>query len=279
MPLTMRQENNAYYHGTKFMLEFGEKMMKPLLATQLKKSVRERAVIEIYARMLLMLGDLVKLDHPDHFQSMALVARSLFELWIDLELIAKDGTGKSAESFFGLGEMERFRRASEIVKFDDLNPGKLGGLDTTQLRKYVANPARQKRCANQQSNHWAGKLAKRAKLAGQEASYVRDYAMLSWFAHASAAATVGIGKDGVEGMVGVSHGVAQNAFVGATLACARLFKLSELPQFELWSKALRTKTASLISAEQVRQLQELQRRFATAPISWSSPPAPSKRAN
>jgi hypothetical protein len=94
----------------------------------------------------------------------------------------------------------------------------------------------------------------RARSAGQEALYVEVYALLSWYVHAGAAGTAGMGKDALESVFGICHGLIRRMFLDAIEVCATATKISELAEYPGWMTRLERKTAELIVSEQRKLL-------------------------
>ena len=104
----------------------------------------------------------------------------------------------------------------------------------------------------------------RARRAGQEARYVEVYALLSWYVHAGAAGTAGMGKDALESVFGLCHGLMRRMLLDTVDVCAKATKISELAEYPRWMTSLETKTAELIVSEQ-RKLLDAKRAQPTAP--------------
>ena len=104
----------------------------------------------------------------------------------------------------------------------------------------------------------------RARRMGQEALYVEVYALLSWFVHAGAAGTAGMGKEALESVFAVCHGVIRRIFLDAIEVCAKATKISELVEYPGWMRSLETKTAELIVSEQ-RKLLDARRTQPASP--------------
>ena len=220
--------------------------------------------------MHLFLGSAITVNRLDHFQSVAALTRSLFELFLDMKILAADKTGAAAKRYNEFPEIERFRRAEQLIAFDTKHPAGIKQ-DLTVQRAFVSDPARQARVMNgigpkkKYSDHWSGMNARdRARSVGQEALYVEVYALLSWYVHAGAAGTAGMGKDALESVFGVCHGLIRRIFLEAIEVCARATKISELAEYPGWMTSLETKTAELIVSEQ-RKLLDAKRAQPASP--------------
>jgi len=250
---------DAYFDGTKHMHDFGREVMVPQLKALLGPTTHEIALRDIYFKMHLLLDSAIALNRLEHFQSVAALTRSLFELHLDMKIIVADKTGDTVRLYHEFPEIERYRRAEQLIKFDSAHPGEIKQ-DLSAQRAFVSDPARQARIAaaigtKRPPDHWSGMNARdRARSVGQEALYVEVYALLSWYVHAGAAGTAGIGRDALESLFGVCHGLIRRIFLDAIEVCSKATKISELTEYPGWMRSLETKTAELIVSEQRKLL-------------------------
>lgn len=261
---------DAWYDGTKHMCHFSREVMLPMLKQLLKPSTQERAVRDTFYRLCLFLRSIVELNKLDHFQSVASAARSIFELWIDLELLAQDTSGEAVRQYDAFAELERYRRAEQIVRFADAHPNAIA-MDISRQRSFCTDPERQRRLASEWGTNRAGKqnfpdhwsretLRDRSRRVGQEAMYIEAQPLLSWYVHSGGAGISGMSRDALEAVFALSHILTQRFFVAATSTCARITTIAELPDFPSWKQQLRLKTGELILAEEMRRLQDQQER-------------------
>lgn len=206
--------------------------------------------------MYLFLGSAITMNRLDHFQSVAALTRSLFESLLDMKILAADKIGDAVKRYNEFPEIERYRRAEQLIAFDARHPSRIKQ-DLSVQRAFVGDPARQARITSaigskrKYPDHWSGMNARdRARHAGEEALYVEVYALLSWYVHAGAAGTAGMSKDALEFVFGICHGLIRQIFLEAISICAKATKISELQEFPRWMTSLETKTAELIVSEQ-----------------------------
>jgi len=251
---------DAYFDGTKHMQDFSHEVMIPQLKALLGPTAQEVALRDIYFKMYLFLRSAITMNRLDHFQSVAGLTRSLFELLLDMKILATDKTGDAVKRYNEFPEIERHRRAEQLIAFDAKHPNQIKQ-DLSVQRAFVADPARQARVTSaigpkrKYPDHWSGMNARdRARHAGEETLYVEVYALLSWYVHAGAAGTAGMGKDALESVFGICHGLIRRIFLEAISICAKATKISEMPEFPGWMTSLETKTAELIVSEQRKLL-------------------------
>jgi hypothetical protein len=268
--LSLKTIIDAYFDGTKHMYDFGREVMIPQLKALLGPTAQEIALRDIYFKMHLLLGSAITMNRLDHFQSVAALTRSLFELLLDMKIVAADKTGDRVQRYNEFPEIERYRRAEQLIAFDTAHPGQIKQ-DLSAQRAFVSDPARHARITTaigprkRYPDHWSGMNARdRARSVKQEAVYVEVYALLSWYVHAGAAGTAGMGKDALESVFGVCHGLIRRMFLDAIEVCAKATKISELAEYPGWMTSLETKTAELIVSEQ-RKLLDAKRAQAASP--------------
>jgi hypothetical protein len=228
---------DAQFDGTRYMHDFAQEVMMPVLKTLLSPTPQEIAVRDTYYKMHLHLKSVLALNKLEHFQALALLTRSLFELLLDICILARDTTGDAVNRYDAFPEIERYRVAELLIKFSNKNPQSLR-MDITPQRAFHAEPARTHRIANaitgssgkrKYPDHWTGKnVRERAIAVGEETMYVEVYPQMSWFVHAGPAGTAGIPKEGFENIFAVCHSLIQRIFIAATAACAKATKISSL---------------------------------------------------
>ncbi len=257
---------DAYFDGTRFMHDFSRDVMLPVLRTLLSPTAQEIAARDTYYKMCLLLRSALVLNTLEHFQSVASLTRSLFELWLDLQILAQDQTGDAVRSYHEFPEIERYRVAEQLVNFADVSPNMLKG-DISVQRAFLADPQRKQRIdaargttssgkRGRYPEHWSRQSVRaRAITLGQEAMYLEAYPYLSWHIHASAAGTSGMDRGGIENFYGFCHSLIQRIFVDATAVCAKLTKLSQLEYFDRWLLSIQLKTGEIILQEQIRMLE------------------------
>jgi len=133
---------------------------------------REKCFILIYWRTAAHVMSLSKLNGHQHFQAITMIARSLFELSVDLRLI--DKTPDGVEKMIALVDVEKFRAARKIVKFKQKHP--ISQVDDSLYQSYIASE--ETRINASKAKLWPGakkidgfanmNLADRSVLAGPE---------------------------------------------------------------------------------------------------------------
>src|SRR6202795_4961461 len=83
---------------------------------------RETCFVAIYYRTAGLIESFRRLDNTQHFQAAAMLARSLFELAVDIKLAEKLPGGFVKMVFFV--EVEKLRRARQMIEFVKANPNR-----------------------------------------------------------------------------------------------------------------------------------------------------------
>ncbi|MCJ7483091.1 MAG: DUF5677 domain-containing protein [Thermodesulfovibrionales bacterium] len=111
----------TFYAYTKQLFQFAKNNLALKLISSPRKSENEGVFVGIFLRMYLWMESLTALDRPSHFQGVAVALRSLFELFLDLKMLADDENGECYEKYIAFSEIEMFREGSKKVKFYERN--------------------------------------------------------------------------------------------------------------------------------------------------------------
>jgi hypothetical protein len=141
---------DACFDGTKGMHDFSTEVMIPLCKGLLSRSQQENAVIDTYYKMTLLLRSSLALNTLDHFQTVASLTRSLFELWLDLKILAQDTTGDAVKRYDEFPEIEKFRAAERMVNFSAAQP-QSWGTDISAQQAFLTDSGRAQRVWSRRS--------------------------------------------------------------------------------------------------------------------------------
>lgn len=156
---------------------------------------RETCFLATYYRTAGMIESFLRLDSTQHFQTAASIARSLFELAVDIRLADKIPAGFLKMVFFV--DVEKLHRARRMVEFAKANPDR--GLDVSAQATFITNnepriesnrkvlwPPQKTGGKLGALKHWSElHLSKRVELLGEpfDAMYRFEYPRLSWYIH------------------------------------------------------------------------------------------------
>ncbi len=274
--LPMRKRVEAFFIGTKALSEFAESAIIPVLHGQLNLSGRETAISGTYYRMYGWLRSMVAMNHRIHFQGTAAAARALFELLLDLKILATDKTSQSVERFHTFPEVEKYRVSKKLVSFKDSHPNSTK--DVFRQRIFIGSPGQKqkidktvirswgktKKGLPKYPKHWTGmSVFERARNLGieYEELYHDAYPLLSWLIHSGSTGYAGLKEEALEAYFGRSHIIAQKAFIEATIICAEELKISYvIEDVRTILEDIKLTPGKVIVDEQVRILEEAKKK-------------------
>jgi len=262
----------AFYKGTDAVSKFAESMMIPVLNGQINLSDKEKAVVGTYYRMYGWVRSMVAMNHRLHFQGAAAAARSLFELLLDIKMLANDKNGYLADKFHAFPGVEKFRVAQNLVSFC-MNNANSTKLDCSHQQTFINSPGKQqavnetiikfwgktKKGAPNRPKHWTGKdIQKRSHDLGPEYEelYLETFSLFSWYIHSGSTGYAGLNEETLETCFGMSHSIAQKAFLEATVVCAEVMRISSVIfEFKEIIANLRLTPGRVLVDEQIKILE------------------------
>lgn len=177
------------FAGLTSMMQFDELEVRGVVRGIIAPTEREQCFILTYWRTAAHAFSLSKLDSSKHFQAITMIARSLFELSVDLKLI--DLISDGAQKMIAFADVEKLRAAKKIVRFKQKYPA--SKVDDTLYQSYITSEER--RIEATKAKYWPGakkidgfanmNLADRAELAGLEFEEIYDVEQprMSWQVH------------------------------------------------------------------------------------------------
>jgi hypothetical protein len=143
VPMTDEILYHALRLGTQALSEFGHAVMEPVLRGQLGLSNRESAIGMTFYRLLAAVRTLSDLRQPYQFQAISSETRLIFELCVDIHLLAGGKVPDGVEKFHGFTRAARFSAAYKTVEFYKRHPNLEDPGDAEERRKLVETPGRQ----------------------------------------------------------------------------------------------------------------------------------------
>jgi hypothetical protein len=213
--------------------KFDQQEVKGVIRTLLSTSERERCFIATYYRASGNVASLLELKEPKHFQAIAMLARSLFELAVDIKLIdlIPDGPIKIRE----FTDVEKLRSAQKILRFKAANPS--AAVDATIYSSFVANnksridAAKSSLWAGAKTpSHWSGlQMQRRAELVKSplQEIYEVKYPLLSWYVHSGLTGVVNLNAESFTVLCGVAFQIVTEAYRELLLTVIREFKIAK----------------------------------------------------
>lgn len=207
----------AVRSGTIAVGEFGRQVMERVIGGLVSPySDAELALSTTCLRLSAYTRTAAELTQPYQFQSVLACARSIFELCIDVHLLAEVGiVATPVEKFHEFTRLSRFRSARKMVDFYDAHTDLKDR--TSESRRFLKTPdletsieAEAKRLwgtgTNKTGNrpqHWSGlDLAQRAKKCGllYEEAHIRYVTWFNWYVHGGGSGTGGISAEALRSM-------------------------------------------------------------------------------
>jgi hypothetical protein len=191
------------------LMQFDEQEIRGIIRCVIAPTEREKCFILIYWRTAAHVMSLSKLNGHQHFQAITMIARNLFELAVDLELIDKIPDG--IEKMIGFVDAEKLRAAWKIVRFKQKNP--TSKVDDSLYQSYIASEGT--RIEATKAKLWPGakkidgfanmNLAARSVLAGieYEEIYEVEQPRMSWQVHSGLTGVANLGPETFTYMAGV----------------------------------------------------------------------------
>ena len=222
----------AVLHGLQ-NLDNGE--ILPIVKGLLAPTPREECFIAGYYRMLANARTLLELNNASHFQGIAMLARCMFELVVDIALI--DHVPDAITKIYAYARLERLRGAREKV---ELRTAGVISDDVTLEEKYMttngvpieaeAQALWPKTKKQRLVSHWSDLgLAARTKKLGEPFNklYMRMYRQLSWHVHPGLAGVMNMDASAFPAMCGLALEFAFTCYAIALRAVAKELKIDK----------------------------------------------------
>jgi hypothetical protein len=179
-----------YFTVIKSLNEFDQKEVRGIIQTLLSPSRRDLCFTGSYYRAVGNIESTLSLKSLRDFQAIAMMARSLFEIAVDIKLTTQ--TTDSETKIIAFVDLEKLRSARKIVEFKAANPN--ANVHASTYQEFITNNAsriEEEAKALWPTNygsvaHWsASKLEKRIEQLGAPFTqiYAVNYPQLSWFTH------------------------------------------------------------------------------------------------
>jgi hypothetical protein len=180
-----------FFTVIKSLNEFDQKEVRGVIGGLLAKTDRDNCFAGIYYRGKANVESLLSLKGVKDVQAITMLARSLFELAVDVKLI--DVIPDAVKKIGTFSEVEMLRAAEQVVKFKAANPA--AAVNSSVHAEFIKNNAARIKAA--QTTVWPGAtkirhwselaLRERARLLKEpfEEIYEVRYPELSWYTHAA----------------------------------------------------------------------------------------------
>jgi len=230
-----RGDAGRFFTMLKNLDAFNEKEVRGIAFAQLSPTVREQCFLGNYLRAIANVKTMLKLDNIADAQAVASLARSIFEMAIEVELI--DRVPNSAEKILAFGEFERLRRSRAIVKFAGEHPDSSSHLDAPFHNAFIDRDgaridAERNRLWPKKTptlSHWTQlNLRQRAEFIGGNIAelYNSEYQVHSWYAHAGLTGVINTQPAFYWALYGMAYRLASDSYEIILIAIIKIFRLT-----------------------------------------------------
>jgi|SRR5215470_2807251 len=222
-----------FYTVLKSLYEFDKQEVKGVITGVLAKTDLENCYWGIYLRGRANVESLLSLKQVRDFQAIAMLARSLFELSVDIKLI--EVIPSAVEKINLFSQIEKLRAARKIAEFKDANPN--SKVDATIHKAFIANnkarlDAEQAATwpTTKRLEHWSGmNLRERATRLGHPflETYEVKYPQMSWYTHAAGVTGLDLKASSHELLAGTLFQLAGECYMVLLISVIKQFKLTK----------------------------------------------------
>ena len=255
--LSVEEQASAFFKGTASIHGLIENVVCPVIQGQIGKSDYEQAVAATFYRIALLLRGLKLLNDLAQFQIVNSVARTVFELVLDLNVLVSDQS--RADKFHAFSRVAKFRKAAQLKTFLDANPS-VDQSPHQDAIKFASDAQRQQEVEQEciqhwgtdrngnprWPDHWSGRnIADRANDAGIEFSeiYRSQFFLQSYYVHAGPAGVQHLSREALICSFGIGHRLVQQMAAIAVQIVADEFHLFST-ELELQDKLKRVSAAT-----------------------------------
>jgi len=223
---------DRFYTQVKSLHGFDTLEVRCVINNLLTKTQEETCYLATYIRTVGNIESLLQFNASKDVQAIAMIARALFELAVDLRLLETTPLGWIKMTAHA--DLEKLRLAARIIAFKEANPSVQ--TDTTVYQKYIEQNSgrvtglrRSLWPKDKTPKHWSGlHLGDRcAKLGAPfDQTYAEDYARVSWYAHPGLTGVVNVPAETFIHVCGYAYHLAVKSYKESLMTMIRVFKLS-----------------------------------------------------
>ena len=224
------EEVAKFYRAICVLEEFDCQELRGVVKGMLSLTEQEKCFVGTYYRAALEVHSLVALNHPKHFQAIAQLSRTLFELAVDMRLL--ETVDRGSEKMMAFSDWERLKSAREVVALGGTDP------ETSLAETYIQN--RETSVTDRRNelwpnvgrlNHWSGMdLATRVKNLREpfDEMYKEHYRRHSWYVHPGLAGVLDLEPAAFEAVAGMALQVAAQCYEDILKAVIAEIQLSKV---------------------------------------------------
>lgn len=223
-----------FFTVIKSLNDFDKAEVRGVIQTLIAPTPRDMCFTGNYYRGVANVETVLSLKNVRDFQAIAMLARALFELAVDIRLI--NAVPDSVNKLLTFTDVEKLRSARRIVAFKAANPS--AQVDATIYDQYIASNGSRidaERAAlwpgikNSDLRHWAHmNLAERVKLlkAPFEELHAVNYPQLSLYVHSGMTGIVNLQKESFRALAAVAFTVVFQSYMILLTAVIDEFRIS-----------------------------------------------------
>lgn len=210
---------------------------RDVIKNQLRPTLRERYITVNYHRAAFNVEMMVNIRDTTQFQTLSLLARTIFELALEMKSITKDPDAEKKIELFS--RVELLRSARQVAAFYDGHPdAKYYQKQVDFIEKFGAQidgaeaimwPSKPGATHKSPLKHWTRKsVRQRATDLGAPFDRIYEvfYPQLSWMTHSGVVSPLNMTTDWVTSYVSVVYSIAIDSYVEILEMLAVQFKLS-----------------------------------------------------
>ncbi|HWB84495.1 MAG TPA: DUF5677 domain-containing protein [Bryobacteraceae bacterium] len=229
---------SRFFASIKSLNELDRLEVRNLVSTGLigAPTNREHYFLLNYNRAVLSVDLLLTLTGYKHFQTVANISRSVFEIAVEMWMMqAESGSTEKITAFI---ECEKLRAARKIMKYG-VNDTKKAGLLSIYMDYIKQNgdriDAEQQRIwpGKRKVGHWSVKdMAQRCELLGGEFDelYSFHYAELSWYVHSGVIGVANVDQDTIAHLCGIAFQIIVKCYsliLEAIINCFQMYNADD----------------------------------------------------
>jgi len=211
------KETEAWFAVLRSLAKFDELEVKGVVNGLLSPTLPEECVISIYYRVSANVSSLLELQTPNHFQAIGMLARSVFELAVDMGIFNQvQGAPIKMRVFLDIEKLRACRSALEFAKTNPLTLQQSAQpqqdyIQNNETRILSLAASTWKGIKFSDIKHWSGMgLPARVRMlpAEMQELYAFFYRLLSWSVHSGLQGSYGLKPETLARMCGMAFNLA-----------------------------------------------------------------------
>jgi hypothetical protein len=210
LPQSRGDSAGRFFASVKSLHDFDDQEVWPIMQTLVNPDQRAICYRLLHQRTRYQVGSLMRLDSAPHFQAINMIARSLFEIDVDLKLVSL--IPDAIQKMSGFIDVEKLRCAKKVINLKAKNPS--SQIDDSLYKSYVASEEARITTLRgklwpsvKKIEHWSTKnLKERCDLIGDPYArhYEFEYPRMSWQVHTGLTGIANFKTEAFTGLAGAA---------------------------------------------------------------------------